>query len=149
MSEVIQIEDLLPHRGALLLLNGWIESCEKSITTTVVVRDDGLFSRGKMVPAFIGLEYMAQTIAAYSGLRARLQGASPKIGFLLGTRNYKSTVGEIPCGTELSVHARVLTAGTNGMAAFRCKVNGTGILQSGTLSVYEPPNQEAFLREKQ
>lgn len=148
MPESIPIADLLPHDGKMLLLSKLVECDAQSITTSVLVREDGLFDDQGTVPAWIGLEYMAQTVAAYSGLRAKLRGGPPKLGFLLGTRKFESTVSEIPCGTELWVHASRLTAGSTGIAAFQCKVSGDKILQTATLSVYEPPNPEDFMQEK-
>ena len=55
------------------------------------------------VPAWAGVEYMAQTIAAHAGVEARARGEPPAIGFLLGTRAYSTSVEKFPNGSKLTV----------------------------------------------
>lgn len=147
MGKKIDIADLVPHRGNMLLLEQLVDSDEASIIASVVVREDGLFDTAGAVPAWIGIEYMAQTVAAFSGLRAKKRGEAPKLGFLLGTRRFESSVAEIPCGTELLIKAQQLIMGSDGMAAFKCQVSGDHVEQTATLSVYEPTHPENFLPE--
>ena len=80
------IEQYLPHRGAMRLIDRLIEAGEEHAVAEVDVPDEGLFVRDGSVPAWVGIEYMAQTIAAWAGARALRTGGSPKLGFLLGSR---------------------------------------------------------------
>ncbi|MDX1718325.1 MAG: TSUP family transporter, partial [Anderseniella sp.] len=43
------------------------------------------------IPAYIGIETMAQCIAVHAGARARVRGFGPPLGFLLGTRLFSSS----------------------------------------------------------
>ena len=52
----------------------------------LVVPEAGLFVEDGQVPAWVGIEYMAQAIAAWAGCRARAAGKPPQLGFLLGSR---------------------------------------------------------------
>jgi predicted hotdog family 3-hydroxylacyl-ACP dehydratase len=77
------VEELVPHSGRMVLLNRVIEFDEDAMVAEVIVRDDGLFGDGNMVPAWLGIEYMAQTIAVLGGMKRRLAGKPLNPGFLL------------------------------------------------------------------
>jgi predicted hotdog family 3-hydroxylacyl-ACP dehydratase len=67
------IGELLPHAGAMILLDG-IEQLERErIVCTKLVRGDELFAEADgQLPAWLGVELMAQTIAAWAGAHAAL-----------------------------------------------------------------------------
>ena len=74
MIEPPVISELVPHAGRMLLLERLLDSGADYVTCEVLVRADGMFDRDGRVPAWLGVEYMAQTIAAYSGLQAQASG---------------------------------------------------------------------------
>ncbi|MBT4522690.1 MAG: 3-hydroxylacyl-ACP dehydratase [Halieaceae bacterium] len=145
MPESIPIEQLLSHAKPMLLLDSLLHSGQDYIVCGLQVRADGLFNTNDRVPALMGIEYMAQTIAAFAGLKAIERGGEPKMGFLLGTRKFTSNVAEFPCKILLSVKAHRAVQGSDGMAAFECTVEGESVRQTATLTVYEPSNPEQFL----
>jgi predicted hotdog family 3-hydroxylacyl-ACP dehydratase len=130
----------VPHRGAMSLLDG-VEHCdEHAILAHVRVPAGGLFAADDGVPAWVGIEYMAQAIAAWSGARTRADGGSPRIGYLLGSRRYEAMVPAFPIGAELQVFAQCELMGDNGQGLFDCRITQDGrVLASGRLSVFEPP----------
>ena len=67
------------------------------------VSERSLYWQHSGVPAWAGIEYMAQTIAAHAGLEARARGEPPAIGFVIGTRAYSTSVEEFPNGSRLTV----------------------------------------------
>jgi predicted hotdog family 3-hydroxylacyl-ACP dehydratase len=124
----------------MLLLDRVLEVGDDYLVSEVVVRKDGLFDEAGRVAAFLGLEYMAQTISAFSGWQ---QGERVKVGYLLGTRRFTTNVGDFACGDVLRVTARRVVQDSVGMAAFDCMVEGELAMQSATLSVYEPAGRAA------
>ena len=134
----------VPHRGAMSLLDAVIRCDEQGIEASVRVPAGGLFNDGDGVPAWVGVEYMAQAVAAWSGGRARSAGGSPKIGYLLGSRRYEAAVPVFPAGAELRVLAQCELLGDSGLGLFDCRIEHDGrVLASARLSVFEPPeNQE-------
>jgi len=130
----------VPHRGAMSLLDS-VERCDElSIVVRVRVPAGGLFAGADGVPAWVGIEYMAQTVAAWAGARARAGGGSPRIGYLLGSRRYEATVAAFAIGAELQVFAQCELMGDNGLGLFDCRITQHGrVLASGRLSVFEPP----------
>ena len=130
----------VPHRGAMSLLDSVERRDELSIVARVRVPAEGLFVGADGVPAWVGIEYMAQAVAAWSGARAQAGGGSPRIGYLLGSRRYEATVAAFAIGAELQVFAQCELMGDNGLAMFDCRITQDGrVLASGRLSVFEPP----------
>jgi predicted hotdog family 3-hydroxylacyl-ACP dehydratase len=145
MSDCPGIEELVPHAAPMLLLNRLLESGEDYIICEVVVRSDALFDTAGRVPAWLGIEYMAQTIAAYSGLQSHKRGEPARLGFLLGSRRFETSVQDFACGDILRVTAKQILHGSSGMGAFECRVDGQMAQQTAILSVYEPEDQENLM----
>ena len=135
-----EMDAWVPHRGAMSLL-ATVERCDgESVVARVRVPAHGLFATPEGMPAWVGIEYMAQAIAAWSGARAHQGGGSPRIGFLLGSRRYEAAVPVFAAGAELIVHAQCELMGGNGLGMFDCRIEQGGrVLASGRLSVFEPP----------
>ena len=131
----------VPHRGALSLLET-VEHCDdQGIVARVRVPSDGLFSDADGVSAWVGIEYMAQAVAVWSGARARAGGGSPKIGYLLGSRRYEAAVPAFAGGSSLQVFAQCELMAENGLGMFDCRIECDGrVLANGRLSVFEPPD---------
>ena len=94
-------EDVVPHQAPMVLLDQIIASDDVSLTTEVIVRPELPLVRDGRWPAWIGIELMAQSIAAFAGLKARELGLPPKVGFLLGTRKYDIESPWFYCGEKL------------------------------------------------
>lgn len=146
--EELAAEDLVPHSADMSLLDKVLAADEETLTAKLRVRDDGIFSRDGRVPAYVGIEYMAQAVAAFSGYHAKLRGEEVRLGFLLGTRKFNSNIDSYQCGDELTIEVERLLQADNGMATFECRVSGAGAQQSARLNVYQPENIEAYLKEK-
>ena len=85
---------------------------------------------------------MAQTIAARAGYEARLRGEPPAIGFLLGTRAYRSEVGAFPLGAALTISVQPLVAEAK-LGAFQCSIATTDrVLATAVVNTYQPAADE-------
>lgn len=143
------VATLLPQSRTMVLLDRVVETGADFIMTELTVRDDGLFSNhDHTVPAWIGLEYMAQTIAAFSGYNRKCRGEEIGLGFLLGTRYYKCSVGSFPCGMSLQVRAEKVIETDNEMSVFNCIIEGKNIYASAMLNVLLPKDAKKFLLRK-
>ena len=75
------IAELVPHSGAMILLDRIVGAEPGALRSEVTVRNDGIFSDDDgVVSATGGIEYMAQTIAAYAGLRSLASGGCVRPG---------------------------------------------------------------------
>lgn len=140
------IEACIPHRGAMRLVDRIVAHDDDSIAVEADVPFDGLFVERAGVPAWVGIEYMAQAIAAWAGVRARDRGGEPKLGFLLGTRRYACACSHFASGSMLRVEARREIMGDNGLGVFDCRILCDGDeLANAHVSVFEPADAGAFL----
>ncbi|MDF1790484.1 MAG: hypothetical protein P1U88_01170 [Thalassobaculaceae bacterium] len=116
------IEEVLPHSGGMVLLDAVVDVGDTWARTSVRIGEDSLFFEpGSGVPGWVGIEYMAQTIALIFGVQSRRAGEDVRIGMLLGTRRYEADVAYFPLGLELQVHvAEAWQDGT--MAVFDCGI---------------------------
>lgn len=138
------VQDLVLHRPPLLLLEslaGWGEGRAEAVVDPV---DSTLFalSDGK-VPAWVGLEYMAQAISAYAGIMALQNGEQPSIGFLLGTRRYDCRVDTFSPGQKLRVKVREIFRDENNLVLFDCQIlDGDYLLASAEIKAIQPKASE-------
>ena len=142
------LAELLPHAGDMILIDQVLAFDEEQIQTRLTVRAGGLFNREDgSLPAWVGVELMAQSVAAYAGCRARVQGNPVALGFLLGTRKFECNVEQFPAGTELHIHALRSLEDDNGMGVFECHLTGPGIHATARLNVFRPPQADHYLAQ--
>lgn len=145
MNSHYNIADLVPHSGAMSLLDKVVEKTDDSIRMITKVRNDGLFDENNKIPAWLGIEYMAQTVAAFSGYYDAQKGMPAKVGVLLGTRKFTTSNEYFICGDQITVTATELLRQENGIAAFDCTIQGQGIEQQALLTVFQPSNLDEYL----
>lgn len=143
-----RIDEVLPHEGRLLLLDELVEYGPDHVICAVIVRADTQFyEAGRGVPAWVGLEYMAQTMCAYSGIDEARAGQKPSIGLLLGSRRYVSEVEWFPLGARLIIRADLLLRDENDLVAFACTIDdGSRQLARGDVKAYRPKDVHAVIR---
>lgn len=144
------IAELLPHAGDMILLDAVEQVDSEGIQTRVQVRPGGLLNCADgTLPAWVGIELMAQSVAAFAGYRARQAGVPVELGFLLGTRSYQCNVEHFPVGVELQIRATRSLEDESGMGVFECHILGPGIQVEARLNVFRPPQVAAYLQESQ
>lgn len=142
------VAELLPQSKQMVLLDKVLCADDASILVQLTVRDDGLFSTHQQVPAWLGMEYMAQAVAAFSGYHRKRNGLDIDLGFLLGTRHYQCSVGHFLCGTRLNVRAEKIIEAANDMVVFDCLLQGENIEARAKLNLLMPQDSTKFLNHK-
>jgi predicted hotdog family 3-hydroxylacyl-ACP dehydratase len=136
----------VPHRDEMSWLDSVLEGGEQHVVVQATIRPDSYFVRGNRLPIWTGIEYMAQAIAVWAGYRAHVQKAPVKIGLLLGTRRYDVFRQHFLVGETLRIEARCELFGDNGLGMFACQISIAGeTVATANLSVFEPPDETAFL----
>ena len=140
----IAVEELLPHAGNMVLIDRLDSVTDSGAQASVSADNRGLFSRAPAVPAWVGIEYMAQTIAAWAGFNARQQGEAPRLGLLIGSRNYQSHVECFADGQPLQVQVERVFQDANGMASFDASIHDAdgALLVSANLNVFQPGDEQ-------
>jgi predicted hotdog family 3-hydroxylacyl-ACP dehydratase len=135
---------LLPHRPPMLLLETLAEAGPGGGTAYARVDPEAWYAdpEGAM-PAWIGLELMAQAAAACRGAQLAVAGpagAAPRSGYLVAARGFRSEAGSFPAGAVLELRVRLEDADPSGLCAFACEIRQAGrILAGATLKVMERP----------
>ena len=146
------IADLVPHRPPMILLDaaGGMEG--DSFKATLRIRPGIPFFTDGGVPAWVGLEYMAQTIGAYNGALGLVRSGTVKPGMLLGTREYTASVPVFPEGTELEVLVRIDIFQEGGVSSMDCRIRAAGAagaeLARAQVTVIEVPDIRTLLKER-
>jgi predicted hotdog family 3-hydroxylacyl-ACP dehydratase len=125
----------------MVLLDAVLAHAADETTCVVTIREDSPFRESNgPVPGWVGLEYMAQCIAAHVGLIDHATGRAPEIGFLLGARGLAFHVDGYFPGQALRVSARRLW-GQGRLGAFACSIRDSRtdvLLAEGTVNAYLP-----------
>lgn len=137
MTTHYDIEDLIPHKKAMCLIKRVLDWGEDWCRAEVDVADSGAFIMDGYVPAYVVIEYMAQTVAALAGLRAKAKDKSIQLGLLLGTRLLASPVDRIKADAILTVWVKEIFTEENGLAVYECRVTGEGVELKSNLNVYQ------------
>jgi predicted hotdog family 3-hydroxylacyl-ACP dehydratase len=142
------IAEVVPHGGRMVLLSRVLEHSDARTVCAVNISPDAPFVEpAGTVPAWIGIEYMAQCVAAHAGLRAYFRGEPRKIGFLVGSRRVELRTRGFRVGQALTVQADH-TWGDRESAAFTCRLVDaeTGdLLVEAMLNVYQPATLDRFM----
>lgn len=145
----LQVADLVPHRGTMSWLDRVVSVDAERVVAEADVAEDSLFLRDGQLAAWIGIEYMAQAIAAWAGHRARREGRRVTLGFLVGTRRYDVHRQSFKAGERLRIEAGCELMADNGLGMFACRILvGGELAASANLSVFEPPEGGAFMDSK-
>lgn len=139
MNDIVRvpIAELLPMQPPMVFLDRVVSYEDPKLVTEVDIRPGIPFCEDDGVPAWIGIEYMAQAVAAHAGVEARLRGEPPTIGFLLGTRAYRCSIDRFALGERLRIHVEPLFS-EEGLGAFSCSIEMADTVAAATVNVYQP-----------
>jgi predicted hotdog family 3-hydroxylacyl-ACP dehydratase len=143
------MEALLPHRPPMILIDRLVDAQEAESTCEVTITPRTLFLESAGVPAYVGLEYMAQAIAAHGGYTSYRAGEPIALGFLLGTPRWQSWCRYFTVGQTLWIHVAHVW-GDNEFLRFHCTITDTtttALLQQADLNVFKPKKLHVYLNE--
>ncbi len=135
------LETLLRHRAPMLLLTDVVETGATHAVAEVRIDPSSAFYQAPQgVPSWVGIEYMAQTVAVLAGSQACDDGGGAPLGYLLGTRRYTCETPWFADGTVLRVRCEEQLFDGNGLGVYACSIEG-GIdagapIASARLTVY-------------
>ncbi len=133
-----QVAEVLPHSGGMILIDEIIDYNDDSLLASVTITDSSLFADAASgVPVWIGIEYMAQAVAAWAGIQAKARNESIKQGFLLGTRRYVANKSYFSIGSRLLISVQQ-TYRDDELGVFNCKIEDNQLIAEAALNVYQP-----------
>jgi predicted hotdog family 3-hydroxylacyl-ACP dehydratase len=122
-----------------VLVSSILEHEPDATTCLITVREAfPLRFEGGLVPALLGLEYMAQSIAIHGGLRARSEALAAPVGLLLGAVEVDLRTDGFSPGQRLEVTVRRLW-GDRAFFIFDCRLRdhaNRAMLMTASLKVF-------------
>jgi len=137
----IPVGELLPHGPEMTVIDRLVTYSPERTVAAVEITERSPFFAGTGVPAWVGIEYMAQTIAARAGYEARQRGEPPPIGYLLGTRAYRSSFPEFPLGATLTIAVEPVVIDAQ-LGAFQCTIAWDREIATAVVNTYQPTAHE-------
>ena len=147
MTDFLPVGDYLPHRAPMLLLDRVIQVSNERVVCEVTINHQGVLApflnaQGEL-PAWFGVEIMAQTVGVWSGFHARQRGDRDiRPGMLLGGRGYRSAAATFAADSTLRVEMHLLMRDDK-LGSFEGEIRSQdAVLASGRLNTYQPDEQE-------
>ena len=138
----IELAKLLPHAKPMLLLDELTHKDECSATCKVVIAESNIFydAAAQGIYAWISVEYMAQTIAAFAGIHSYPE--PPLLGLLLSVRKLKTTQALFKKGQQLFITAQKQYF-HDSIGAFDCHISiDDAIVVTAKLNTVAPPPEQ-------
>lgn len=108
--ENIRIEDLIPHRDRMKLVDEILEIDDQTARTSSVVTGDWPLAEAGLLSPLILVELVAQTSGVLEGWKARREGKAGTKGWLVGIKKADFLTDAIAPGTVLTTTVRMLYA---------------------------------------
>lgn len=147
MVDFLPVSEYLPHRAPMLLLDRVIAVSADHVVCSVTIDGQGVLApfltpQGEL-PAWFGVEIMAQTVGVWSGFHARQQGETQiRPGMLLGGRGYRPIAATFPAEAHLQVEMHLLMRDDR-LGSFEGKISHQSeCLATGRLNTYQPDDDE-------
>lgn len=149
MTSFPPFTDLVPHRPPMVFIDEVIEfSPTKLVASYCPPANHWAGSNG--MPSFLGIEMIAQAIAAHNSLLVRQSNpeSPPSIGLLLGTRKYESNQPTFSPGKPLKIMIEEVMQDPAGFGAFNGNIisNDGETFASAVVKVFRPPNFSEFIK---
>lgn len=148
-------QNCLPHSAPMVLIDKVLNIDMKNqiVKTSVKIHDDKIFFNKEIngISPLVGIEFMAQTIGCYAYYKAGK--TIPKIGFLLGTRQYENKLEKFENGKTYIITAREIY-GDNELVSFECLIYNEGedenpenYIAKATINAFQPKDVEKYIKE--
>jgi len=144
LQQFPSVASLVPHEAPMILIDRLIHADQNNVHCQVLITLNSQFfeTKNRAVGAWVGMEYMAQTISAWAGYQHFLKQQPSPIGFLLGSRRYNSAASLFNEGDLLDIYAEKLLE-NEGMGVFSCSIkNKNELLASAQLNVFVPNSEQ-------
>ncbi len=108
MNIIEDIEDLIPHREGLKLIDTIISVDQEHAVTRATVKDSWPFLSGDAVSTIVLIELAAQTAGVCIGWNEKMKTAEPKGkagGWLVGIKKAHFCIDKIPLDTCITIRS--------------------------------------------
>ncbi len=150
MTELPPIEELVPHRYPMLLIDD-VTSFEATRLMATFTPTESCWDDARGLPSYAGIEIIAQGIAAHNSLASRINEGStePSVGVLLGARTYEATTPFFPFGRRIHIEIEEKMQDPVGFGAFLGTLRDEEgrTLASSTVKVFRPADFRTYIAQ--
>ena len=100
------IAELIPHEPPMRMVDAIIAYDAEQLWAEVTLTENSMFARRQGIRACFGLEYLAQTSAAFFTLQAT-EDSPPRQGMLIASRRFESRQSHYPLHSHLLLHVQL------------------------------------------
>lgn len=146
------VKEVVSHRDPMILISGLSYYDEITARCWVDIDEQSPFFNKQLngVPSYVGIEYMAQTVAAYAGANALDRQQEVQIGFLLGARKMTTQERVFSCGARLIIDVEELYREESGLSVFGCSItHNDKVLVEAKVNVFQPLSSKKFIEEQE
>ncbi len=146
----LDVADLIPHRQPMILIDRLLEHQTDTLLTETSISPASAYfdSHSQSVPNYVGIEYMAQSIAALAGLEAKANQQPVRIGFLLGSRKLKMHIKAFQLGESYQTKVSRLYQEDTGLAVFECQISHHDqVVAEANINVFQPQDTNAYITD--
>ena len=130
------IADLIPHAGAMVLLDRMCEWRTGYVRCSAYIREHAPFVSHGSVSAEVTIEYMAQAVAACLGYEAITAGGGVRVGMIIACKRFEAHADQLHVGDQIEIEAQCIS-GNEALSHFDCKLSRGGALFSeAVLTLY-------------
>ena len=134
------IADLIPHAGAMVLLDAltdWEQGRARCVST---IREHAPFVIDGEVESVVTIEYMAQAVAACLGYEAITSGGGVRVGMIIACKRFEAHADRLRVGDVIEIDVRCIQ-GNESLSHFDCKLTRAGALfAESVLTLYHAPS---------
>lgn len=151
-----KVTDFIPHRAPMVLIDKIIAYQSESLVTEVTITTLSPYFKDKhqAVQNYVGIEYMAQSIAVLAGVEAKLCNDKIRVGFLLWTRKLALHAKQYELGRTYRIHVKRIYQEESGLAVFDCQIyllpepdsnQEKSLVAEANVNVFLPKDTRAYL----
>lgn len=142
-----KVAPLIPQSGDMVLVDRILDYGEDFLIGEAEIRADHILLVNGELPAYAGIEIMAQGVAAWAGCHKQEkaaeqhQKAEVRLGYLLGSRKLHIHQPSIAVGSELEIKVKMSIQDATGFGVFDCQLidkQSKKLLLEGALNVFSP-----------
>ena len=144
------VAEFIPHRDPMILISQLLEYSQDSLLTQTDLSTASPYFDPRLngVPNYVGIEYMAQSIAALAGVEAHLRNDIIRVGFLLGSRKLKMHISQFKLGQSYQTKVTRLYQEESGLAVFDCQIlHNQEVVAEANVNVFQPQDTQAYIAD--
>ena len=144
-----EILNYIPHRRTMVLVDQIVSKDKDNFAVQINIKESSLLYCDKGVPSYCAIEYMAQSVAAYSSLFLEKNESASKVGFIVSIRAYKSSRDFFKKGEKLKVKVNPVMFVSNS-GTFSCELFiGGKVISKARITAYVPSQSELEKMKKE